>query len=193
MCFFTAKKKKYIFLWIVGLYGFSSLPPFCFHPCLKVGALARGRLVGNDKHWRRVISVCMYTLALGLVFAWWFRASCEYLDNCSSETEWCIIPLADKRSGNEALLITGSRQTGQGIVLPGESEGPNEKEKQEKNHKLIEYPPPCVLLLSLNGSGGNSLGAFWIKERDLSNHFRCAPYSKVSKKTTKSERLHKPH
>jgi len=67
---YSKKKKKYIFLSIVGLYSISSLPPFCFHPCLKMGALAGGRLVGNDKHWGRVISVCMYTLALGLVFAW---------------------------------------------------------------------------------------------------------------------------
>jgi len=46
MCFFTAKKKKYIFLSIVWLSSFSSLPPFCFHPGLKMGAWARGRLVG---------------------------------------------------------------------------------------------------------------------------------------------------
>jgi len=35
-----------------------------------MGALAVGRLAGNDKHWGRVISVYMYALALGLVFAW---------------------------------------------------------------------------------------------------------------------------
>jgi len=34
-----------------------------------MGALAGGWLVGNDKHWGRVISVCIYTLVLGLVFA----------------------------------------------------------------------------------------------------------------------------
>jgi len=68
--FLYRKKKEYIFLSILGLYSFSSLPPFCFHLCLKMGALAVGRLVDNDKHWGRVISVCMYTLALGLVFAW---------------------------------------------------------------------------------------------------------------------------
>jgi len=64
------KKKEYIRISILGLYSFSSLPPFRFHSCLKIGALAGGWLVGNDKHWGRVISVCMHTQALGLVFAW---------------------------------------------------------------------------------------------------------------------------
>ena len=64
------------------------------------------------------------------------------------------------RSGNKALFITGSCQTLRGIAQPRESEGPNEKRKKERNQKLIECPLPCLLLLSLDGSGGNSLGAF---------------------------------
>jgi len=35
-----------------------------------MGVCAGGRLVGNGEYRGRVISVCMYTLVLGQVFAW---------------------------------------------------------------------------------------------------------------------------
>ena len=54
-------------------------------------------------------------------------------------------PLANKRSGNECPFITISRQTLRTIAPPKESKGPNEKERKEKNHKLIECPPPPTL------------------------------------------------
>jgi len=85
MCFFTAKKKKYIFLPIVGLYTISSLPPFCFHPCWKWG------LWQGDGWWVMI-------LALSLVFTWWFRASCEFSDNCWNDC-CCIDREREKRGG----------------------------------------------------------------------------------------------
>jgi len=62
--------------------------PLLFSSMFKNGGLGTGTAGGgNRNHWGRVISVCMYTMALGLRFAWRFRASSEFSDNCSRETE----------------------------------------------------------------------------------------------------------